>query len=324
MIQSLSTVSVILTAFRRTDFLAVAIRSALDQTHAPLEVIVTDDSAQADIANIVDRCGAPGVVRYRSNPSPLGAAGNVAAALAECRGELVAVLNDDDFWAPTLLASLAAPLNRYPQASLAFCDHWLVDGAGAVDVAATSRFSARYRRSTLAEGLVVDAATVAVVRRSVPAAICALFRREVIAPGEIPAAVRGAYDFWLAAAAAAASRPFYYVAVRLASYRVHGSMESRRPSPSGSEGHRAALAEIRRRGWFPELRGYLRRSWADVNCDCALDRLAHGDGAAARRLFVTSLGNRPSLRALWGLCLALAPGTGRRLLTRRRAVHAGP
>lgn len=312
-------VSVILTAFQRTEFLDGALASALRQTLPPLEVIVTDDSARPAIRTLVERCGAADVVRYRSNPTPLGAAGNVRAALSACRGTLVAVLNDDDLWEPTLLERLAEPLARLPHVAAAFCDHWVIDGAGTIDREGSRHFSERYGRYALTEGVLADTVRTTVVRRSVPAAICTLFRRDAIPAAEVPMDVRGAYDFWLAALAASSGRPFYYVAARLARYRLHAAMESRRPSPSGSEGHRAALAEIRRRGWFPGLRHELRRSWGDVHFDCGIERLLHGEDAAARAMFLTALRHRPSLRALAGFGLALAPRFGRGALLRRRA-----
>lgn len=312
-------ISVVLTAFRRTEFLSGALASALGQTLPPLEVIVTDDSAEPAIRALVESCGSIDVVRYRANRAPLGAAGNVRAALAECRGRLVAVLNDDDLWEPALLERLAEPLVRLPGVAAAFSDHWVIDGAGSIDVEGSRRFSDRYGRSALAEGVLADTPRVVIVRRSVPAAICTLFRREAVPAADIPVEVRGAYDFWLSALAASSAQPFYYVAARLARYRLHAGMESRRPSATGSEGHRAALAEIRHRGWFPGLRRELRRSWGDVHFDCGLERLLHGEDAAARAMFLKALRHRPSLRALAGLSLALAPELGRGVLERRRA-----
>jgi glycosyltransferase involved in cell wall biosynthesis len=311
MIPGATTISVILTAFRRTEFLRGAIESVLAQTLQPTEILVTDDSANAEIEAITQSYRACGIVRYRSNREPLGAAGNVRAALAECSGSLVGVLNDDDLWEPTLLYRLAAPFERSSDVVLAFSDHWVIDASGTVDMDASRRFSESYGRSALSEGLLVNPARTAVITRSVPVAICALFRREVVTPELIPPEVRGAYDFWIAALAAASGRPFYYAAAFLGRYRVHAAMESRR-SVSGSEGHRSALAEILQRGWFPSLRGELRRKWADVCCDCALESLGRDETSAARASFMTSLASRPSLRALAGLGLSLLPKLARR------------
>src|SRR4051812_23389763 len=90
-------VSVIVTVFRRTRYLREALHSALAQAIADIEIIVTDDSASADIEAICASM-ADDRVRYRSNRPTLGVVLNVQAALREARGEYVAILNDDDVW----------------------------------------------------------------------------------------------------------------------------------------------------------------------------------------------------------------------------------
>src|SRR5688572_9794912 len=83
-------VTVLLTVFQRTAFIRAAIASALAQTWPADEILVTDDSASAEIRRICEESG----VRYRANPTPLGVARNVAAAAAEARGDLLTILND--------------------------------------------------------------------------------------------------------------------------------------------------------------------------------------------------------------------------------------
>ncbi len=77
-----------------------AVASALNQTCAPLEVIVVDDSADAGARPSLDDLA--GDVRMLSTGG-IGANGARMRGVAEAKGDLVAFLDDDDVWAPEKL-----------------------------------------------------------------------------------------------------------------------------------------------------------------------------------------------------------------------------
>lgn len=98
----LSTVSVIIPTWNRAASLERAVRSALVQTHAPLEVLVCDDGSTDDTGAVVrsigdsrvlwlpgERGGRPAIPRNRG--------------IRHSRGEWVAFLDDDDLWLPEKL-----------------------------------------------------------------------------------------------------------------------------------------------------------------------------------------------------------------------------
>src|SRR5258708_7238351 len=130
-------VSVILTVFEREEFLQSAIEGALAQTFLNYEIIVTDDSNRASLRQICESFQAGDRLRYRSNLKQLGAPLNIRAAIEEAKGKYVAILNDDDYWEPTFLEKLAAPLEESPDRVIAFSDHWIVRDDGRVDEAET-------------------------------------------------------------------------------------------------------------------------------------------------------------------------------------------
>lgn len=91
------TVSVIIPTWNRAHTLEAAVRSALTQSHAPLEVLVCDDGSQDESRACVEaigdarvqflpgvHCGKPAIVRNRG--------------IASARGEWLAFLDSDDTW----------------------------------------------------------------------------------------------------------------------------------------------------------------------------------------------------------------------------------
>jgi len=107
-----------------------ALRSVLDQDHADLEVVVSDDSGGA-LAETVRRVGDPRV-RYIANPRSLGFAGNHVAALRAGRGRLLAVLHDDDRYLPSFLSRAVADLDRDPEVGVVCADCFLDRGEPAL------------------------------------------------------------------------------------------------------------------------------------------------------------------------------------------------
>ena len=90
-------VSCVVPCFNGERYLEAALRSILDQTHHPIEVIVVDDGSTDRSAEVVHRFGGP--VRYhrQENRGPAGAC-NTGVALAA--GEFIAFLEQDDLWLP--------------------------------------------------------------------------------------------------------------------------------------------------------------------------------------------------------------------------------
>jgi glycosyltransferase involved in cell wall biosynthesis len=90
-------VSIVIPAFNPR-FFQRALKGALGQTYAHLEVIVCDDSPGDEIERMVQACALANEVplRYVRNPHRLGFIGNLKACLGQARGEYVKFLCDDD------------------------------------------------------------------------------------------------------------------------------------------------------------------------------------------------------------------------------------
>jgi len=108
-----TTVSVIIATWNRSASLERAVRSALSQSHPPLEVLVCDDGSTDDTEQVVrsfgdsrviwlpgERAGRPAIPRNRG--------------IGNSRGEWLAFLDDDDVWLPEKLEIQLLEAARQP------------------------------------------------------------------------------------------------------------------------------------------------------------------------------------------------------------------
>jgi len=94
------TVSVIIPAYNAASYIERAVNSALEQSRAPLEVIVVDDGSQDRTAEVVSRFPAPVRLIRKPNGGPASAR-NLGARHAQ--GAWLALLDADDWWMPDKL-----------------------------------------------------------------------------------------------------------------------------------------------------------------------------------------------------------------------------
>jgi glycosyltransferase involved in cell wall biosynthesis len=90
-------VSVVIPARNAEPYLGEAIRSVLDQTLPPDEVIVVNDGSTDATGDVADSFGDP--VRCVGQP-PLGLGAALNRGLEEVRARLIAFLDADDLWLP--------------------------------------------------------------------------------------------------------------------------------------------------------------------------------------------------------------------------------
>jgi len=111
MLNSNPTVSVVIPAFNTSEYIGEAIRSALEQTLPPLEILVVDDGSGDDTANIAAAFGDP-VKVFRRSHAGIGSTRNFGASQA--RGALLASLDSDDLWTRSKLEKQVKLLENEP------------------------------------------------------------------------------------------------------------------------------------------------------------------------------------------------------------------
>jgi glycosyltransferase involved in cell wall biosynthesis len=104
-------VSCIVAAHNSAPWIEAAIRSILDQTYRPIEVIVVDDGSEDDTAARARALGDP--VRVVTQPAA-GPSATRNRGLHESRGEFVAWLDADDLWHPEKLERQMAHFRDWP------------------------------------------------------------------------------------------------------------------------------------------------------------------------------------------------------------------
>ena len=79
-------VSVVLTVYKRTEYLKSALDSILNQTYTNFEILVADDSGTAVARDIVAAYGQPERIKYLPNEKTFGIADSLANAVNQAKG----------------------------------------------------------------------------------------------------------------------------------------------------------------------------------------------------------------------------------------------
>jgi glycosyltransferase involved in cell wall biosynthesis len=212
-------VSIITPAYKRVDYLAKAIESALSQTFSDFELIVCDDSAEPKIEQLCQSYGDPRII-YRANEQRLGIAMNNFSGFQAARSDLLTKLDDDDCWTPNFLEKLVPVMLSNPRICLAFSDHWLIDSEGNRIIEATEEQTTKFGRHLLNYGLVQQPKRL-IPDKSIPLASSAVFRKSAIDWSAYSDKVGGAYDLFLSSCLIGSGMDVFYVPERLTEYRIH-------------------------------------------------------------------------------------------------------
>jgi glycosyltransferase involved in cell wall biosynthesis len=123
------TVTVAIPAYK-AQYLSQAIASALAQTIADFELLISDDCADGSAREVIARFADPRI-RVIEGPRK-GLVANSVHLWENARCDLFKFLYDDDFLLPFCLADLISALQAHPEANYAFCARHLVDAAGVI------------------------------------------------------------------------------------------------------------------------------------------------------------------------------------------------
>jgi glycosyltransferase involved in cell wall biosynthesis len=280
-------VSIALATYNGRAYLPELLASLEAQSWPNLEVVVSDDASTDGTPELIAAYSGRVPVRLAASGERVGIVRNFERALAACRGEYIALADQDDVWAPEKIADLIREVRQVEQArgrstpALAFCDIELVDAklcslsTSLFDITAKSRRAERLRDFLLSNhvpgcAMLVNRAT---LERALP----------------FPAGIV-MHDWWLAMVVAAFGEIRHVAAPRL-KYRQHegnavgASATNQRPRSAARGECSAAAAErrgaSRRRqidGIADQIRLFARRFGDELPTDAREDMNAFSRG----------------------------------------------
>lgn len=229
-------VGVLLATYKpRPEWLRAAIDSVCAQTFASFEVLVLDDG-RSDYVRLIAESYQDERIRYLPGLAR-GPGANHASGIDATSAPLIAIINHDDVWEPTMLDKLVSAYQSTPNAVVAFADHWVIDESGRVNPERSDQMSSRWQRDRLRPGVHQPFARLALVDGTLPIAVAAVFERDATNAGRLPAWSGQVYDRYLAYLLARTERAAVYVPERLAAWRESSLNRTTNRSIAGSLAH---------------------------------------------------------------------------------------
>jgi hypothetical protein len=218
-------VSVALCTHNGEAFIVDQVRSILQQSAPPREIVLSDDAssdATVDLAlEAVEAQGASVELVVLRNPVPLGIRRNFEQAVLACRFELIALSDQDDRWSPNKLSLMTARFERDEHLQLLFSDARLVDASG--ESLGATLFEATGVTDRAQRAMHDGDAFSVLLRRNVVTGATVLVRREFVR-AVTPFPEGWVHDEWIAMAAAIVGR-LDVIEEPLVDYRQHGGNE---------------------------------------------------------------------------------------------------
>jgi glycosyltransferase involved in cell wall biosynthesis len=219
------TVSVALCTCQGEQFLEEQLRSILDQTRPPDELILVDDASTDRTMTIAEAVlrDVPFDVHVVQNPARLGVAQNFEHAIALTTGDIVILSDQDDVWLPHKAQRLAQEFERHPEVGLVLSNAEVVDQSLASTGSDTLRFFARTRIPQNSEEVFTIVVGDGNAFPGMTMAFAGRYRRLLL---DFPSFVAGddpsrlLHDGWIAVALSAVA-PVMVVREPLALYRQH-------------------------------------------------------------------------------------------------------
>ncbi|OKH44254.1 glycosyl transferase [Calothrix sp. HK-06] len=307
-------VSVITPTYNRPEYLKQALTSAVNQTYRNIEIIVSDNCSPQDPQAIVESFNDPRI-RYYRNSSNLGMLVNTIQTFKYARGKYVASLLDDDMWEPDYLAKLVPLLEENSNLALAFCDHYMMNASGTLDIASTENCTRAYKRDQLKQGVYQPFALHALVNQSVSPAIAAVIRRDIVDWDEFTNDIAGMWDVYLSYICCRTGQGAYYYPERLTRYREHEQTDTMQSGGRSLEAKiRKAKSEIFCYGKFlqdqnlAEFHSFFKRKWLHANTTLGIGLMRSQQVEQARAYLWRALsGQKFNLRTLAVLGISFTP-----------------
>lgn len=127
--QPLSRVSVVIPLYNRADYIEQTVQSVLAQSQPVAELIVVDDGSTDGGAERVAGLAGVTLLRHEGGVNK-GQAASVNLGLRHATGDVIAILDSDDYWHPQLVEKLMTRLNAPDQPDLVYANGSAVNDNG--------------------------------------------------------------------------------------------------------------------------------------------------------------------------------------------------
>ena len=270
-------VSVIMPTYNRASMTEAAVRSALDQTQPPDEVIVIDDGSTDHTPEVLAAFGPP-VRVIRQNNRGRSAARNVGIQAATT--DAVLFLDSDDLLLPHCIEQYARTLEEQPEVGVVYSNYYLCDG-DANRVGEHRKIMPGARPTGMVLG--------ALARRNfLP--VTSMVRRSCMGDIAFEEGMEYAedYDFWRQMAVRC---QFQYLQQPLWSYRYHGEMTTLTSCDSMAKGYLVIQRRILEMAEFSQLS---RREQGRAFCSYGAKQAMLGATDVARAFFWRAIRTAPT------------------------------
>lgn len=115
--------------YNGADFLPSQLQSIMAQSRPPDELVICDDGSSDNTRILLEQFAAESSfpVSLHFNESNLGSVKNFEKAIGLCRGDVIALSDQDDVWRSDKLQLVEEPFTRSPKVGLVFSDAEVVD-----------------------------------------------------------------------------------------------------------------------------------------------------------------------------------------------------
>jgi glycosyltransferase involved in cell wall biosynthesis len=277
-------VTVLVTCYNHLAFLKEALASVRAQTFQDYEILAVDDGSSDGTRDFL----AEQNLRTLFNETNLGTYGSLNAGIAAANGQWIAILNDDDLWAPTKLEEQMKLAEKYP---FVHTSGTFIDDAGVRIEGAPLGFPFPH----LPSGSVLPQL---VTRNQVIVSSVLVRKDAVLEAGGFDPSFYG-YGDWHLWLRLARRHEFGFVDLPLTHYRVHANQASR-------DNRKMEAESLRVREWISTWEGEVmdRDNFAEFawNWRCiGASREMFGDKSGARKAFAKALklSGSPKAAARW-------------------------
>jgi glycosyltransferase involved in cell wall biosynthesis len=122
-------VSLFIISCNRAEYLAEAVKSALDQTHRPRDITILDNGSRPDVKAAVEPLLERGVTWIGSDRTN-SPSWNIRRAFTLAQGKYFVTMHDDDRLVPSFLKEQADFLDRNPEVVAVGCNAFRIDAKG--------------------------------------------------------------------------------------------------------------------------------------------------------------------------------------------------